>query len=153
MSFVAASSTADRPSCCASNQWSTAVGQHRGTIIGDQHPTVLSVRTHRRGDVAAAEFDERLLLPLGHLAAVHGELGDARPPLHRCSEPAARRDFGELAVVAGEEHPAAVGDGRGDECFEVADAGHAGFVDDEQRPPIRSVVPTGPLPGEAMERG
>ena len=143
--------------------WAVAVGErsevavdgsvdHPGGVDCDDHTLVREVCVDGRGDVAVAEFGEGVLFPFGALASVDVESGDGACVIGRVSEPAAGADFGELVVVADEEHPTASLDLAGDGVFEGADVGHAGFVDDEQGAVTRLVVAGFPSLDQRVQR-
>jgi hypothetical protein len=54
---------------------------HLLTVVSDCHSVVVEVGTHRDGDVAGAQFGERVLFPGCVLTSVHGQFGNRRAPL------------------------------------------------------------------------
>ncbi len=113
----------------------------RGAVVGDDDAFVGAVGVDGGGDVPVAQVVEGVDLPGGVLAPVDGQLGDGEVGVGgEGGEPAAGGDLGELVVVADEQHPAAGGDDAGGDVFEVADAGHAGFVDDQHGAGVGEVV-------------
>ena len=143
--------------------WAAAVGErgqvavdgsvdHLGGVGGDDHTLVSEVCVDGGGDVPVAEFGEGVLFPFGALASVDVESGDGARVIGRVSEPAASSDFGELVVVADEEHPSAGCELAGDGVFESADVGHAGFVDDEERSVAGLVVGGVPSLDQRVQR-
>ena len=74
-------------------------------VVGDADAVVGEVGVPCGGDVAVAEVIERVDLPWFDLAAVGGELADVVAQRgDRSGESSARSDFGELAVVADQDH-------------------------------------------------
>ena len=75
------------------------------TVVSDCHSVVVEVGTHRDGDVAGAQFGERVLFPGCVLTSVHGQFRDGARACGCGREAASGVDLGELVVIADKEYP------------------------------------------------
>ncbi len=101
-------------------------------VVEDADSVVSEVRVPCVGDVAVAEVVERVDLPRLDLAAIDREFAHlVAEGGDRVGESSAGLDFGELVMVANENHLRARLPGGGDDVVEVDGPAHPGFVDDD----------------------
>ena len=101
-------------------------------VVEDADAVVGEVRVPCVGDVAVAEVVERVDLPWLDLAAIDREFAHlVAEGGDRVGESTAGLDFGELVVVADEDHLRTRLPGGGDDVVEIDGAAHACFVDDD----------------------
>ena len=118
--------------------------------VSQDDPAVGLVGGEGVGDVAVAELVQGGDLPRPGLASVDGQFsGVAGGGCDGGGERATGGDFGELVVVADEDHLGAGGAGGGDHPVQVDGAGHPGLVDDHHMAGGEGV---GGVAGEAGER-
>ena len=101
-------------------------------VVQETDPVVSEVGVPGVADVAVAEVVERVDLPPFDLAAIGGELAYlVAEGADRVGESAAGLDFGELVVVAHQDHLGTRSSGRGDDMVEIDGAAHPRFVHDD----------------------
>ena len=103
---------------------------HLLTVVSDCHSLVVEVGAHRDGDVAGAQFGERVLFPGCVLTSVHGQFRNGARACGCGREPASGVDLGELVVIADKDHPSPGLTDKVDASFEESNVGHSRFVDD-----------------------
>ena len=94
---------------------------------------MVEVGTHRDGDVAGAQFGERVLFPGCVLTSVHGQFRNGARACGCGRESASGVDLGELVVIADQDHPSPSGANVTDAAFEESNVGHSRFVDHHHR--------------------
>ena len=105
--------------------------------------TVGAVLVHGSRHVAIAELFKSDSLPHVCLATVHGQPGDGHGAAGgERSETSTRSHFGELVMIADEDHACAVGDRPAGERFQLTGASHRGFVDHEHGVGVGELVAT-----------